>query len=200
MKITEVVGAGIQTQSVWGFVLFWRGFLRLDRTCLDTILEYITKDRREKTVKEMGAVVDVDAGGEKEKRIRALLDTTKEAQVQNLETSLRTLTIQFQNHFTTYTLDKIPLKHRFEGIDAKMTEVEALVVRVEKLEALVVRVGKLEALVARVEKLEQLNNTPVSKKSSWFGLGGNTTAGAEKENTIDVLLGDLEKLGGPNEA
>jgi hypothetical protein len=83
-----------------------------------------------------------------------------------------------------------------------MKTIETLVVRVGKLEQLKstdAKMKTIETLVARVNKLEQLKSTPASKKSSWFGLGGNATAGAEKENTIGVLIGDLEKLGGSGE-
>jgi hypothetical protein len=179
-----------------------RGLLIIERTCLDTTLEDTTKDRREKTAKEMGVVADVDARGEKKKRIRTLLDAEKETQVQNLETSLSDLTWKFQRHFTTYVLDKLPLEHKFEVIDAEMKTIETLVAMVGKLEQLKstdAKMKTIETLVARVDKLEQLKSTPDSKKSSCFVLGGNVTAGAEKENTIGVLVGDLEKLGGSGE-
>jgi hypothetical protein len=44
-----------------------------------SVLEEITKDRRERAAGEMGAVAGVDDHGEQKKRIRALLDAAKEA-------------------------------------------------------------------------------------------------------------------------
>jgi hypothetical protein len=200
-----VVGTGIHTQFAWRFV--WAcvrktdsGALMPEDTCLNTIVEYITNDMRVQTANEMGAVANASAGAEQDKRIRALLDATKEEQVQNLEKSLWSLTIQLHEHLTTYKWDKV-------NIDAKMKIMEdALVARVAKLEqvninALVVRVAKLEqmnitALEARVAKLEQVSSTPVIKKAGWFGMGGNVRGKEmpEMPSAIGVLLGDLEKL------
>jgi hypothetical protein len=119
---------------------------------------------------------------------------------------LRDLRWKFERHVTTYNLDKLPLEHKLQGIDAKMTEVDALVVRVEnvevlsvrvgKVEALVERVGELEKLVARVGKVEKLVTWVEKLEKPWFSLGADATAGAETAHTIGTLLGDLERLGG----
>ena len=189
-SMAKVVGVGIHTQFAWRFV--WAcvrkkesGALMPEDTCLNTIVEYITNDMRVQTANEMGAVANASAGAEQEKRIRALLDATKEEQVQNLEKSLWSLTIQFHEHLTTYKWDKV-------SIDAKMKIMEdALVARVAKLEQV-----NITALEARVAKLEQVSSTPVIKKAGWFGMGGNVRGKEmpEMPSAIGVLLGDLEKL------
>jgi hypothetical protein len=165
---------------------------RLTRGDVDVIKAYIVKHRPENGSQELRAVA-----------------WSLETKAHNLERSLKDLTSQFQIHLTMYNLDKQPLKHKFEGIDAKILNmealvarvgnVEALVARVENVEALVARVGNVEALVARVEKLEQMKSTPASKKPWRFGLGADATAGAETEKKIGALLGDLERLGGERE-
>ncbi len=49
--------------------------------------------------------------------------------------------------------------------------------------------GEGREMEPKVEKLEK----------PWWQLGANAMAGAEKPSTIGVLLGDLEKLDGPDE-
>ncbi len=75
----------------------------------------------------------------------------------------------------------------FEGIDAKMTEVEGLMARVGKLEQLNSTDAKMktnETLVARVEKLEQLKSTP----ASFGGLGWVVTQRRVLKRRIRLAL------------
>jgi hypothetical protein len=198
--MAEVVGAGIQTQSAWGFV--WAcvkkgesGALIPDRKCLDTVLEEITKYRRERAAGEMGAVAGVDDRGEQKKRIRALLDAAKEVRVETLETALRILTTEFKGHVTNYNLDKVSLKLKFEEIDAKMeTEVGVLTSNLGRVEKGIAHDNNImRALTARVGVLEQIKSTPTSKKK-WWHVGADAAAGAETEKRIGALLGELERL------
>ena len=197
-SMAEVVGVGIHTQFAWRFV--WAcvrkqatGNLLPERTCLNTIVEYITNDREEKAATEMGAVADVAAGGEQETRIRGLLDAAKEAQVHNLETSLRILTSKFQVHLTTYNLDKVSIDAKMAAMEARVehyTELQAKVAAMEanmaakaaNMEAMEANMAaKMAAMEARVATLERpWYQTRAKKKSGQGGLG--------------ALLGELEKL------
>ncbi len=168
--------------------------MKPDGECLDTVLEEITKDRRERAAGEMGAVGRVDDRGEQNKMIRALLDAAKEVRVRSLETALRILTMEFKSHVTNYNLDKLPLEHKFEEIDAKMeTNVGVLTSNLRRVE------NVMRALAARVGELERLKSTPGIKKT-WFGLGADGAAGVETEKRIGALLGELERLGGAGES
>jgi hypothetical protein len=173
-----VVGAGVETRFAWGYVLtcvredtseVWR----LTRGDLDVIKAYIAKHRPENGSQELRAVV-----------------WAMEIKVQNLERSLKSLTSEFQIHLTTYNLDKQPLKHKFEEIDANMeTKVGALTLNLSRVEKGVAHEksnlektdNEMKALVARVKKLEK----PFWKK---WGDGQAAEIGAQ--------LGDLERLVG----
>ncbi len=199
--MAEVVGAGIQTQSAWGFV--WAcvrkregGALMPDRKCLDTVLEETTKDSRERAAGEMGAVAGVDDRGEQNKMIRALLDAAKEARVETLETALRILTTEFKGHVTNYNLDKLPLKLKFEEIDANMeTKMGVLTSNLGRVEKGIAHDNNImRALAARVGELERLKSTPASTKK-WWHMSADGAAGAETQKKIGALLGELERLG-----
>jgi hypothetical protein len=199
--MAEVVGAGIQTQSAWGFV--WAcvrkregGALKPDEKCLEIVLEEITKDRRERSPGEMGAVARVDDRGEQNKMIRALLDAAKEARVETLETALRILTMEFKGHVTNYNLDKVTSEQELKDIDANMeTKMGVLTSNLGRVEKGIAHDNNImRALAARVGELERLKSTPASTKK-WWHMSADGAAGAETQKKIGALLGELERLG-----
>jgi hypothetical protein len=120
-------------------------------------------------------------------RLHERAELAKEARLAELEIEVRRLTDKVDAHVMAYGFDR---PHFFEmdrdarvkmtDLEAKMTGMEAIMTAAEAKMTDVE--GKMESLVGRVEELERPWYRPRAKKTN--------------EQRLDVLLADLEKLGG----
>jgi len=115
------------------------------------------------------------------------LHERKEARLAKLESNVERLTDKVDAHLMAYGFDRTyffqqhsSVSEKLRGLEAKMTGMEAKMTAADAKTAEME--GKMQSLVGRVEKLEKPWWTPMVKKTN--------------EKRLDVLLADLEKLGG----
>ena len=120
-------------------------------------------------------------------RLHERAEKAKEARLAELEIEVRRLTDKVDAHLMAYGFDRTyffqqhgSAGERLRGLEAQMTGMEAKMTAADAKTAEME--GKMQSLVGRVEKLEQPWWTPMVKKTN--------------EKRLDVLLTDLEKLGG----
>jgi len=115
------------------------------------------------------------------------LHERKEARLAELESNVQRLTDKVDAHMLAYGFDRPyffqqhgSAGERLRGLEAQMTGMEAKMTAADAKTAEME--GKMQSLMGRVEKLEQPWWRPSVKKTN--------------EQRLDVLLADLEKLGG----